>query len=102
MVCPKCSGPVTRKDMIAPLAWTSFLCPACKAHLDATRLSSSLIILAVALVSAGVAWGLGMLGLGGMTSIAVGAIAFLAGIPFGIGAFAHLVVHPSAHPSVAS
>ena len=102
MRCPSCSARVTRKDMIAPLAWTSFVCPACKAHLDATKLSASLIILAAGLVSGGVAWVVSMLGLGGMTSIAIGAITLLAGIPVGMGVLAHLIVHPSEHPSVAS
>lgn len=102
MRCPKCRGPVGRKDMIAPLAWASFICPGCKAHLDATKLSQALIILAVGVVSATIAWGLGAVGLGGMTSIAVGAVTLLAGIPSGMGTFAHLVVHPSEHPSVVS
>jgi hypothetical protein len=102
MRCPKCSGPVTRRDMIAPLAWTSFVCPACKAHLDATRLSQTLIILGAGLFSTGVAWGLEVLGVGGITSIVAMGVTLLAGIPLGMGAFAHLTVHPSEHPSVTS
>jgi hypothetical protein len=102
MRCPKCSGLVTRKDMIAPLAWTSFVCPACNAHLDATKLSQSLIILGAGLVSTGVAWGLGALGLGGLTSIVGMAVTLLVAIPVGMGAFAHFTVHPSEHPSVVS
>ena len=102
MRCPKCSGPVGRKDMIAPLAWTSFVCPGCKAHLDVTKVSQTLIIVAVGVVSTMMAWLFGAVGLGGMTSIAVGAITLLAGIPLGMGAFAHLMVHHNEHPSVAS
>ena len=102
MRCPKCSGRVTRKDMIAPLAWTSFVCPACKAHLDATKLSSLLIILTAGLVSTGVAWAVSVLGLGGITSILLGAVTLLVGIPVGMGAFSHLIVHTAEHPSVAS
>jgi hypothetical protein len=88
--------------MIAPLAWTSFVCPSCKAHLDATKVSQTLIIVAVGVVSTTVAWLFGAVGLGGMMSIAVGAITLLAGIPLGMGAFAHLMVHRSEHPSVVS
>jgi hypothetical protein len=102
MRCPKCSGPVGRKDMVAPLAWTSFVCPGCKAHLDATRVSQTLIIVTVGVVSTIIAWLFGAVGLGGITSIAVGAVTLLAGIPLGMGAFAHLMVHRSEHPSVAS
>ena len=102
MRCPNCSGRVGRKDVIAPLAWASYVCPGCKMKLDVTKLSQSLVILATGLVSATVAWLTEAVGLGGMTSIAVGAVTLLAGIPFGMGRFAHLVAHPSEHPSVVS
>lgn len=102
MQCPSCAGRITRKDMIAPLAWTSFVFPGCKAHLDATKLSQTLIILGAGLVSTVVAWGLATLGAGGIASIAGMGVTLLAGVSLGMGAFAHLRVHPSEHPSVVS
>jgi hypothetical protein len=102
MRCPKCSASVGRKDMVAPLAWTSFVCPGCNAYLDATKFSQALIIGTAGAVSTIIAWLLDGLGLGGMTSIAVGAVTLFAGIPLGMGAFVHLMVHPSEHPSVVS
>ena len=102
MRCPKCGGPIGRKDMLAPLAWSSFACPGCKAHLDATKVSQSLIIVLAGVLSTLVAWLVDVAGLGGMASIAVGCVTLLAGIPLGMGAFAHLTVHPSEHASVVS
>jgi hypothetical protein len=102
MRCPKCSGPVGRRDMIAPLAWSSFVCPGCKADLDATKVSVGLIILSVGVLGTLIAWLVGVAGWGGMASIAAGCVTLLAGIPAGIGAFAHLTVHEGAHPSVVS
>jgi len=102
MRCPKCSAPVTRRDMIAPLGWTSFVCPGCKTHLDATKLSQTLIILTAGLAATGVAWSLSVLGFGGMVSIAGMGLTLLSGIYVGMGAFAHLTVHPNEHASVVS
>jgi len=98
MRCPSCNGPVGRKDMIAPMAWTSYECPGCRTHLDVTRVSQALIIFAVGLVSATIAWVFAAVGLGGMISIGVGAMTLLAGIPLGMSAFAHPIVHPAEHP----
>jgi hypothetical protein len=102
MRCPKCSGPVTREDMIAPLGWTSFVCHGCKTQLDATKLSQSLIILAAGLAATGVAWCLSALGLGGLVSIIGMGVTLLSGVYVGMGAFAHLTVHASGHASIVS
>jgi hypothetical protein len=102
MRCPNCSALVTRKDMIAPLGWTSFVCHACKTQLDATKLSQSIVILMATLASVGVDWGLRALGLGSIPSMVGMGVTLLAGAYFGMGAFAHLTVHPKEHPSVLS
>ena len=99
MRCPKCHGSVGRKDMVAPLAWTSFVCPNCQSHLDATKPSQTLIILAVGGLGTCITWVFDTAGLGSMISIAVGAVTLLAGIPWGMGVFAHLKLHSNPHAS---
>ncbi len=88
--------------MLAPLAWSSFVCPACKVQLDVTKLSQSLIILSMGALCTLVAWLVSLAGMGGITSVAAGAVTLLVGVPWGLGTFAQLSVHSSEHPSLVS
>lgn len=95
---PEVRRPVGRRDMVAPLGWTSFVCPACNTQLDATRITQAIIMLAAAMAAVLVAWGLELLG--GLPSIVGGGVALLLGSYLGLGRFARLSVHTTEHPSV--